>query len=79
MLTRLAKWWLERRGHVVIEQPFFGLAIGCGEAVFHSECDATVRLTAPLGVSHLIALNHSIVVDDTPITLSSSSRADQVR
>lgn len=62
MLNKLARWWLVRNGCTILPPSFLGVVVGGATAAVRTNKEISVVLTAPLGVSEIIALNHSLVI-----------------
>lgn len=58
MLTKLAKWWLNRSGHVVVPPTFFGIVLG-GCHAFGSRKQLMVMMDDPN--YEFVVINHSIL------------------
>jgi hypothetical protein len=58
MITSLAKWWLQRQGHYIVQPGFVGILLGNQTAVCHKD---GMHIFPNETHGEIIALNHSYV------------------
>jgi hypothetical protein len=60
MLESLARWYLKRRGFIVLDRAFRGIALGGAVAVQHP--DKLWVVHSPVEGATLIAANHAVFI-----------------
>jgi hypothetical protein len=61
MITRLAKWWLTRKGHGVLAPGWRGIALGAADAIWDDKAQAWMVYPHNSQPGQIIALTGSTV------------------